>query len=160
MPALFWIMAWCRSGDKPLSEPMMHGQFTDAYMRHSASMGFNVSCLQSLHICISAVYYSLLTVLFPSFYSGPIKLKFDAFNLDNRYSEQNIHNVDSVFAPPRNTHQMCQRHRAWYMKSSVFTGLYWGVRCCDGPHSDIAWRPWMMMTHRGKDRLVCSCWVN
>ena len=32
-PALVWIMAWRRIGDKPLSEPMLT-QFTDAYMRH------------------------------------------------------------------------------------------------------------------------------
>ena len=37
IPALVQIMAWRRPGDKPLSEPMM-AQFTDAYMRHSASM--------------------------------------------------------------------------------------------------------------------------
>ena len=37
MAALVWIMAWRRTGDKPLSEPMMT-QFTDAYMSHSASM--------------------------------------------------------------------------------------------------------------------------
>ena len=36
-PALVQIMAWPRTGDKPLSEPMMT-QFNDAYMRHSASM--------------------------------------------------------------------------------------------------------------------------
>ena len=36
-PALVQIMAWRRPGDKPLSETMM-AQFTDAYMRHSASM--------------------------------------------------------------------------------------------------------------------------
>ena len=30
---LFWIMAWRRRGDKPLSEPMLT-RFTDAYMRH------------------------------------------------------------------------------------------------------------------------------
>ena len=35
--ALVRIMAWCRTGDKPLSEAMMT-QFNDAYMRHSASM--------------------------------------------------------------------------------------------------------------------------
>ena len=35
--ALVQIMAWHWSGDKPLSEPMMVS-FTDAYMRHSASM--------------------------------------------------------------------------------------------------------------------------
>ena len=35
--ALVQIMAWRRSGDKPLSEPMM-AWFTDAYMRHSASI--------------------------------------------------------------------------------------------------------------------------
>ena len=32
-------MAWCRTGDKPLSETMMT-QFNDAYMRHSASMSW------------------------------------------------------------------------------------------------------------------------
>ena len=33
------IMAWCRPGDKPLSEPMMTYS-TDAYMRHLASMSY------------------------------------------------------------------------------------------------------------------------
>ena len=33
IPALAQIMAWRRSGAKPLSEPMM---ITDAYMRHPA----------------------------------------------------------------------------------------------------------------------------
>ena len=37
IPALVQIRAWRRTGDKPLSEPMMT-QFNDAYMRHSASM--------------------------------------------------------------------------------------------------------------------------
>ena len=37
IPTLVQIMTWRRTGDKPLSEPMMT-QFTDAYMRHSASM--------------------------------------------------------------------------------------------------------------------------
>ena len=32
-PALVQIVAWCRIGDKPLSEPMLT-QFTDAYKRH------------------------------------------------------------------------------------------------------------------------------
>ena len=31
--ALVQVMAWRRSGDKPLPEPMLT-QFTDAYMRH------------------------------------------------------------------------------------------------------------------------------
>ena len=33
IPALVQIMAWRRSGDKPLSEPVPT-QFPDAYMRH------------------------------------------------------------------------------------------------------------------------------
>ena len=37
IPVLFQIIAWRRPGDKPLSEPMVI-LFTDAYMRHSASM--------------------------------------------------------------------------------------------------------------------------
>ena len=37
IPALGQIMAWRRSGDKPLSDPMMV-KFIDACMRHSASM--------------------------------------------------------------------------------------------------------------------------
>ena len=32
-PALVQVMAWRRTGDKPLAEPM-RTQFTDAYMRH------------------------------------------------------------------------------------------------------------------------------
>ena len=36
IPALFQIMAWHRSGDKPLSEPMMASLLT--YMRHLATM--------------------------------------------------------------------------------------------------------------------------
>ena len=32
-PALVRVMAWRRTGDKPLPEPMFT-QFTDAYMRH------------------------------------------------------------------------------------------------------------------------------
>ena len=31
--ALVQVMAWCRTGDKPLPEPMLT-QFTDAYMQH------------------------------------------------------------------------------------------------------------------------------
>ena len=37
IPALVQVMAWRRPGDKPLSDLMMV-KFTDAYMRHSASM--------------------------------------------------------------------------------------------------------------------------
>ena len=37
IPLLVRIMAWCRIGDKPLSEPMM-AWVSDAYMRHSASV--------------------------------------------------------------------------------------------------------------------------
>ena len=32
-PALFQVMAWRRTGDKPLPEPMIT-QFINAYMRH------------------------------------------------------------------------------------------------------------------------------
>ena len=32
-PALVQVMAWRRTGDNPLSEPMLI-QFADAYMRH------------------------------------------------------------------------------------------------------------------------------
>ena len=31
--AFVWVMAWCRTGDKPLPEPMLI-QYIDAYMRH------------------------------------------------------------------------------------------------------------------------------
>ena len=36
--ALVQVMAWCRTGDKPLPEPMLT-QFTDAYMRHWRGWG-------------------------------------------------------------------------------------------------------------------------
>ena len=40
IPSSVQIMAWRRSGDKPFSGPMM-ALFTDAYMRHSASMSLS-----------------------------------------------------------------------------------------------------------------------
>ena len=36
-PALVQVMAWCRTGDKPLPEPMLT-QFSDAYRRHQGKM--------------------------------------------------------------------------------------------------------------------------
>ena len=36
-PALVQVMAWRRTGDKPIPEPMMT-QFTYAYMRHQREM--------------------------------------------------------------------------------------------------------------------------
>ena len=36
-PALVQVIAWRRTGDKPLPEPMMN-QFSDAYMRHQGEM--------------------------------------------------------------------------------------------------------------------------
>ena len=38
IPALVQIMAWRRTGDKPLSEPMVVNLLTDTYMSHSVSM--------------------------------------------------------------------------------------------------------------------------
>ena len=35
--ALVQVMAWCRTGDKPLPKPML-AQFTDAYMWHKGEM--------------------------------------------------------------------------------------------------------------------------
>ena len=35
--ALVQVMAWCRTGDKSLPEPMLP-QFTEAYMRHQGEM--------------------------------------------------------------------------------------------------------------------------
>ena len=43
-PALFQVMAWCRTGDKPLPEPMLT-HFTDAYMRHQIEMRYRVLIL-------------------------------------------------------------------------------------------------------------------
>ena len=35
--ALVQVIAWCRTGNRPLTEPMM-ADFVNAYMRHLASM--------------------------------------------------------------------------------------------------------------------------
>ena len=51
---LFQIMAWRRTGDKSLSEPMM-AEFTDTYMRHLASMSYRDIDHKSMEItpCIT-----------------------------------------------------------------------------------------------------------
>ena len=48
IPPLVQIMAWRRTGDEPLSEPMMT-QFNDAYTRHSASMTSMTSMSDRCH---------------------------------------------------------------------------------------------------------------
>ena len=42
--ALVQVMAWCRTGDEPLPEPMLT-RFTDAYMRHWGEMSRVVTAL-------------------------------------------------------------------------------------------------------------------
>ena len=44
--AMVQIMAWCRTGNKPLPEPMLI-QFTNAYMRHKGEMSWSHSYLHS-----------------------------------------------------------------------------------------------------------------
>ena len=64
--ALVQIMAWRRTGDKPLSEPMMP-KFNDAYMRHSASMSLHpksksyylcITWKNGIHSCLHFVFYA------------------------------------------------------------------------------------------------------
>ena len=72
IPALVQIMAWRRTGDKPLSEPMM-AQFNDAYMRHSASMSEDVDyCISVEHIVVSTGWSTICKqrfLLFSSLHS-------------------------------------------------------------------------------------------
>ena len=50
-PVLVPVMAWRRTGDKPLHEPTMT-QFTDAYMRH-----YLVDELTNLLVCLYILVY-------------------------------------------------------------------------------------------------------
>ena len=55
IPALVQIMAWRRTGNKPLSEPMVT-QSNDAYMRHSASMSLEVRVSLSMYFLVLIPY--------------------------------------------------------------------------------------------------------
>ena len=48
--ALVQVMAWRRTGDKPLSEPMLN-QFTDAYMRYQREISYYTAlgCIVEAH---------------------------------------------------------------------------------------------------------------
>ena len=48
-PTLVQVMAWCRTGDKPLPGPMMT-QFIDAYMRHYGEMRYLIYGLTSTSV--------------------------------------------------------------------------------------------------------------
>ena len=56
-------MAWCRTGDKPLSEAMLVG-VTDANMRHSASMSIRLvdNCKRQQEITTDAVCINLFFI--------------------------------------------------------------------------------------------------
>ena len=58
--ALVWIMAWCRIGAKPLSEPMLT-RFTDAYMRHWGRWVNEALHRQVCYRPTARVYFSLHT---------------------------------------------------------------------------------------------------
>ena len=49
IPAFVQIMARRRSGDKPISEPMM-AKFNEAYMSHSAIIELNVLKFENMRI--------------------------------------------------------------------------------------------------------------
>ena len=63
MAALVQIMAWRRTGDRPLSEPMLVC-FIDAYMRHSTSMSQSAVTLHNCSVyrwtCVAQFLYEFL----------------------------------------------------------------------------------------------------
>ena len=60
--ALVQMMAWHRTGDKPLSESVMV-MVGDAYMRHAASMSQNVCCPLKVHWAILCkAYWAIMPV--------------------------------------------------------------------------------------------------
>ena len=59
IPALVQMMTWCRSGEKPLSEPML-ARFTDAYIRDSSSFFRNVNdSIKSLKKTVMSIFLSI-----------------------------------------------------------------------------------------------------
>ena len=84
MAALVQIMAWRRTGDRPLSEPMLVC-FIDAYIRHSTSMSQSAvtshNCSVFRWTCVAQFLYDLGNKL-PSevskLYVTCIKLFYDA----------------------------------------------------------------------------------
>ena len=63
--ALVQVMAWRRTGDKPLPEPMMT-QLTDAYMWHSRGRWVNANCLSIL--CDIYELYTYMSYNCPRWY--------------------------------------------------------------------------------------------
>ena len=75
IPALVQIMAWRRSGDKPLSEPMM-AYIANAYMRHSASMSKKrCTYIYIYDICVyvSVSIYIYIKIYVKSFWNSTFK---------------------------------------------------------------------------------------
>ena len=66
IPALVQIMAWRRTGDKPLSEPMVT-KFADTYIRHSASMSLYVIYFGDTFLSILERVLNTFDDLYPKF---------------------------------------------------------------------------------------------
>ena len=56
------VMAWRRTGDKPLHKPMM-AEFNDEYMRHQASMSQHIKALWRVHTTVSVVVDSVFQLI-------------------------------------------------------------------------------------------------
>ena len=55
---LLQVMAWCRTGNKPLSKAMLT-QFTDAYVRHEASVYWSFTWFYNPLELSKAVFFSV-----------------------------------------------------------------------------------------------------
>ena len=65
IPALVQKMDWRRPCDKPLSQPMMV-KFTDAYIRHSASISLIIRQVYSTYTVIATVHNINWSYMYPS----------------------------------------------------------------------------------------------
>ena len=71
IPALVQIMAWCRSGDKPLSESIMVSRLTHIYVTQPQRV--NNICISSIHLlCFWFFLVWLFWVSFLVFFLNPI----------------------------------------------------------------------------------------
>ena len=138
MPALVQIMAWRRTGDKPLSEPMMTYD-VGAYMRHSASM--------SLHSHLGwkgAIWPSLS----PCTVINPILFTYLGWNswaqLDTKWNETDpLKEIQELLLGISchlgvhllNTSLLMAKEKCIWICFTVSLNLHWNVLCKIAPDS-------------------------
>ena len=122
IPALVQIMVWCRSGDKPLSEPMMLSSPTHICVTRSQWVNCNDSIFHQhgiMNIAVNEIHRDMWSI-------DCVSHKFILNNAGCQLANE-VAQVSRTwcFLTKPYKFKLCERTKGWYLNSSVCSWCWW-----------------------------------